>query len=95
MVCCSSPVGHNFFIFTKKRFDHLIELICARTWFPHRFVTQHESRSGYTVLFESRIANSSQEETFGYLLSGLEEDKFSESDFFYFFFVGHPGLLCD
>ena len=32
-----------------------------------------------TVLFGSRINNCSQEETFGNLLSRLEEDKFSES----------------
>ena len=50
--------------------------------------------SGCTVLFRSRIINCSQEEAFSNLLSRLEEDKFSESDFF-FSFTGHPGLLCD
>ena len=39
--------------------------------------------SGCTVLFASRIINCSQEETFGNFLSRLEEDKFSESDFFF------------
>ena len=38
------------------------------------------------MLFGSRIVNCSQEETFGNLLSRLEEDKFSENDFFLFFF---------
>ena len=43
--------------------------------------------SGCTVLFGFRIVNCSQEETFGKLLLRLEEDKFSESNFF--FFNGH------
>ena len=56
--------------------------------------------SGCTVLFGSRIINCSKEETFGNLLSRLEEDKFSGSDLFlfiylFYFFTGHPGLLCD
>ena len=38
--------------------------------------------SGCTVQFESRII---KEEAFSNLLSRLEEDKFSESDFFFFF----------
>ena len=42
--------------------------------------------SGCTMLFGSRIINRSQEEAFSSLLSRLEEDKFSESDFFSFFF---------
>ena len=46
--------------------------------------------SGCTVLFGSRIINCSQEEAFSNLLSRLEEDKFSESDFFFFLFTGHP-----
>ena len=37
--------------------------------------------SGCTVLFESRIVNCSQEEAFSNLLSRLEEDKLSQSDF--------------
>ena len=54
-----------------------------------------EDISGCTMLFGSRIINCSQEETFGNLLSRLEEDKFSESDFFFNFFNGHLDLLCD
>ena len=41
--------------------------------------------SGCTVLLGSRIINCSQEEAFSNLLSRLEEDKFSESDFFLFY----------
>ena len=53
--------------------------------------------SGCTVLFMSRIINYSQEETFGNLLSRLEEDKFSGSwvGHVIFYFTGYPGLLCD
>ena len=59
----------------------------ARLWLSVEVV------SGCTVLFGSRIINCSQEEAFGNLLSRLEEDKFSESAFFFsfFFFSGSPG----
>ena len=40
--------------------------------------------SGCTMLFGSKLINCSQEEAFSNLLSGLEEDKFSESDFIFF-----------
>ena len=43
--------------------------------------------SGRTVLFRYRVINCSQEEAFSNLLSRLEEDKFSESVFFFFFFL--------
>ena len=94
MFCCSSPAGQNFSIFVK--FDRVIELLhaleassqMARLWLSVEVV------SGCTVLFGSRIINCYQEETFGNLLSRLEEDKFSDSDFL-FLFTGHPGLLCD
>ena len=44
------------------------------------FVAQCRSRFRlHCVLFRSRIVNCSQEETFGNLLSRLEEDKFSAS----------------
>ena len=49
----------------------------ARLWLSVEVV------SGRTVLFGSRIINCSQEEAFSNLLSRLEEDKFSESDFFF------------
>ena len=52
----------------------------ARLWLSMKVV------SGCTVLFGSRIINCSQEEAFSNLLSRLEEDKFSESDFFFFFY---------
>ena len=58
--------------------------------------------SGCTVLFGSRIINCSQVETFGNLLSRLADrggQVLRESgwscDFFFLFFTGHPGLLCD
>ena len=47
--------------------------------------------SGCTVLFGSRIINCSQEKAFSNLLSRLEEDKFSESDFIYMFLYQPPG----
>ena len=49
----------------------------ARLWLSVEVV------SGCTVLFGSRIINCSQEEAFSNLLSRLEEDTFSESDFFF------------
>ena len=86
----------------------MIECTCACDFVTDgsfEFVAQREVVSGCTVLFGSRIINCSQEETFANLLSRLEEDKFSESrkrkkiighvTFFFFFFTGHPGLLCD
>ena len=54
--------------------------------------------SDCSVPFES---NCFQEETFGDLLSRLGEDKSREKEEnnwscdFFFFFTGHPGLLCD
>ena len=39
--------------------------------------------SGCSVLFGSKIINCSQEKTSSNLLSRLEEDKFSESDFLF------------
>ena len=53
----------------------------ARLWFSVEVV------SGCTVLLGSRIINCSQEKAFSNLLSRLEEGKFSESDFFFFFFL--------
>ena len=50
----------------------------ARLWLSVEVV------SACTVLLESRIINCSQEEAFSNLLSRLEEDKFLESDFFFF-----------
>ena len=94
MFCCLSPAGQNYSILErKKKFDHVIELIhaheassqMARLWLSMEVV------SGCTVLFGSRIINCSQEETFGNLLSRLEEDKFSESDFLFIFFYQPPG----
>ena len=53
----------------------------ARSWLSMEVV------SSFTVLLRSRIINYSQEETFGNLLSRLEEDKFSERDFFFLLFL--------
>ena len=84
MFCCSSPVGQNFSIFEK--FDHVIELIytCTRFVKNGSFVAQHGSRFRLHCAIGSRIINCSQEEAFSNLLSRLEEDKFSDSDFFFF-----------
>ena len=57
---------------------------------------------GSRVLFGSKIVNCSKEETFGNLISRIQEEQFSERrvkrfghvDFF-FFFTSHPGLFCD
>ena len=66
---------------------HVALSLMAHLWLSVEVV------SGCTVLLGSRIITCSQEETFGNFFSKLEEDKFSESDFF--FFTGHLGLLCD
>ena len=58
---------------------------------------------GSRVLFGSKIVNCSKEETFGNLISRIQEEQFSERrvkrfghvTFFIYFFTGHPGLFCD
>ena len=87
------PSGSKFFCFWSCDWNnvhvHVASSQMAHLWLSVKIV------SGCTVLFGSRVINCSQEETFGNLLSRLE-NKFSESDFFSFFlFTGHPGLLCD
>ena len=74
-----------------KAHMHMASSQIARLWLSVKVV------SGCTVLFMSRIINCSQEETFGNLLSRLEEDKFSGSRVGHvtFFFTGFPGLVCD
>ena len=93
MFCCSSLASQNS-IFEKKKnlitwwintHAHEASSQMARLWLSVEVV------SNCTVLFGSRIVNCSQEETFGNLLSRLEEDKFSESDFLFLFFYRPPG----
>ena len=75
---------------------HIASPQMAHLWLSMKVV------SGCTVFFGSRITNCSQEEAFGNLLSRLA-DRGSQvlgelgwsCDFFFFFFTGHPGLLCD
>ena len=60
-------------------------------WLVSRLWLSVEVISGCTVLFGFRIINCFQEETFGNLLSRLEEEKFSEGDFLFIFFYRPPG----
>ena len=54
-----------------------------RMWLRHRWLICGSEWKPFQAAL-SRIVNCSQEETFGNLLSRLQEDKFSESDFFLF-----------
>ena len=93
------PGGSKFFHFQKKKkFDHVIELIHTRTRLHHRSLVCGSACKSFQAALCYLGPGSltvPREETFGNLLSRLEEDNSRRGTFYFYFFTGHPGLLCD